>query len=333
MHESYDTDRFGAGGALVVLLVLWSLITVAGDFVGAWNVARQIRARGYPSAEGQIIRSDLKVHWSDGSPTYGMDLQFAYTVKGVVYTGNRYRYRSDTGKKELIQKLLAPLKPGQAVTVRYNPSDPSDAVLQPGVDGQDLFVFTMMSPFNAAMLAGWIIHFRLRRTGSILETRFFDDGVVARAAVDAWLPELAATIVAGVVGFALGVLVGIPTGADMSISVAAATAITVVIAAALAWWRTIAARTAGSRDIILDRGAQTLTLPKLKGRPEPMTVPLQVVTGFDLSDAKQDQDHKKCTVRAVLRAPDGHSIEKVTDPTDSKSAQRLLDWLREGIRC
>jgi hypothetical protein len=175
MHESYDTGRVGVGGGLGVFLVSWSLITVAGDCVVAWNIGRQIRATGYPSADGRIIRSDLKVHWADGSPAYGMDVQFAYTVDGVACTGNRYRYRSDTGTKESIQKLLAPLKPGQAVAVSYNPSDPSDAVLQPGVDGQDLFMFTILTPFNAAMLAGWIIHFRIRRTGSVLEGRFSEN--------------------------------------------------------------------------------------------------------------------------------------------------------------
>lgn len=111
----------------------------------AWQGYRQsARARRWPSVQGRVLSAavqarPVRVRTSIGIMRTRLATRFTprvvyrYTVAGMLYQGARTRLgpevlSSDTrGAEKAVQRC----PPGTAVTVYYNPADPSESVLDP----------------------------------------------------------------------------------------------------------------------------------------------------------------------------------------------------------
>jgi hypothetical protein len=85
----------------------------------------------WPTVEGRVIsvgsRADPR-----GNATLFVDLSYEYEARGVKYTSNRGNIVYDPSyamRRADAEILLAKCKPGAAVTVRYDPGDPSRAAI------------------------------------------------------------------------------------------------------------------------------------------------------------------------------------------------------------
>lgn len=121
--------------ALTMILLLISGILVAGSLVGMWSDAQREQ---WPSTTGRVLASGNA--YCRGSPplpcTWFAD--FEYTV-----AGKKYR-RGDDGGKMGLPLFAFPFAAreyahnhypiGKEVTVYYNPFDPSEAVLNQGIE-------------------------------------------------------------------------------------------------------------------------------------------------------------------------------------------------------
>src|SRR5215470_11909526 len=75
-----------------IWIVGWTACTLFFDSVPLWNAYRQIAALRYASVAGVITRSEVQVDHGEDGPTYRPDITYTYTVDGVAYAGDRYRY-------------------------------------------------------------------------------------------------------------------------------------------------------------------------------------------------------------------------------------------------
>jgi hypothetical protein len=111
------------GGALLVLGILLSDIP--------WGIASQ----GWPTTEGNIILSKLEDKmFKEYEGDYYMDtvayIRYQYSVNGIPYSSsavdstNSPFYSVPTGRRYPV---------GKDVIVHYNPTNPSEAVLEPGL--------------------------------------------------------------------------------------------------------------------------------------------------------------------------------------------------------
>ncbi len=93
----------------------------------------------WPTAEGVMVRADVDTRTSSGSrrsssTSYTPDVEYAYVVDGTEYTGSRYEFiERGEGRREVIEARLAKFPVGGKVAVRYDPDDPANSVLVPGV--------------------------------------------------------------------------------------------------------------------------------------------------------------------------------------------------------
>jgi hypothetical protein len=89
----------------------------------------------WPTVTGTIRSSEtVWSHTSNGGDAASAEVIYVYAVRGRRHTSNKVLFgdygSSDSSRAD---RIVNEYSPGQAVTVYYNPLDPSLAVLQPGV--------------------------------------------------------------------------------------------------------------------------------------------------------------------------------------------------------
>src|SRR5207244_4080227 len=77
-----------------------------------------------------------------------------YQVQGQNYFSDQFRYLT-TPQGTWADEIVAAHPVHSPVKVYYNPRDPADAILAPGVSGDDLHTALFFLPFNIAMVALW----------------------------------------------------------------------------------------------------------------------------------------------------------------------------------
>jgi hypothetical protein len=127
---------FSRGGwvgaiAFISLFLLIGLGTLAG---AAWMAKKSGESFSWPQASGVILTSRvINVYTSGSTQMYTVEVQYRYAIQDHVYTGSKIKDGdfSSSDWKEM-QKIAAHYLPKQIVIVYYNPSNPENALLEPG---------------------------------------------------------------------------------------------------------------------------------------------------------------------------------------------------------
>ena len=106
-------------------------------FAGLKQVVHADASSGWPSVAGEVRAASVEYETdSDGAGTYRAEVLYAYEIEGVQQLANRVAFgdfgSSDPGRA---QRIVNRYPEGSAVTVHYDPDEPSRAVLEPGVHG------------------------------------------------------------------------------------------------------------------------------------------------------------------------------------------------------
>jgi hypothetical protein len=255
------------------LLLFWTGLILTGDTVYVVTSWRQHAATGFSQTTGKIAQSALG---QGPLGRRGLRLRYTYAVHGVNYTGFRYRY-DDANVGVRYDKVLEEFPAHTLHPIYYNPDNPGDSLLAPGVDGCDLLLVLVAAPFNVATFAVWVAFLNYRRrhwpsaqAGNVKIIRQTNE-------VRALLAETSA-LTAGLYGL------GIAAAVEASLVIASwgfgaskrlmaglwAVALAAGLAAAILKF---VKNKSGCYDLILDFARGTVTLPQMSGRPAPATVP------------------------------------------------------------
>ena len=101
------------------------------------NLVKAKEVQFWPTTKGKITKLTLdglgpKVVGATGLYVYRryiVSLLYAFHVNGQDYTGKNFFFGSDVTVTQDVEKICDQFKQGDEVTVYYNKSDPSDAVL------------------------------------------------------------------------------------------------------------------------------------------------------------------------------------------------------------
>ena len=132
--------------------LFWSFIlsiACVGIGVGAF---RQVESRYWPQADGIVTISERS-----GKRGNSWGLEFTYTIAGRKYTGTQYAYdpMPIQGEAEVLRHIAA-YPVGAGVVVFYDPANPAEAVLRPGLRGCTLWVALFLTPFVVVGLGLWV---------------------------------------------------------------------------------------------------------------------------------------------------------------------------------
>jgi hypothetical protein len=125
-------------------------------FLGVWRYSKQ--ATRWPSVKGKIVRSEVEGFEErdrDGSlqRSYRAAVEFSYAVHGQDYHSNQVKLALDlSGSKGFADGVVAKYPVGSTVDVHYEPSNPSNAVLEISTSAPWLIAVIALACFA---LAAW----------------------------------------------------------------------------------------------------------------------------------------------------------------------------------
>lgn len=332
----------GANYKTMILFALgWSAMTLMFDGFMLVPAARQVNALRFPATEGVILSSEVTYHEDSDGTTCGVAIRYTYSVGGSEYEGDRYRYDTSTSSDSGWAHRAVNARPaGAKVKVFYNPTDPEDAVLSPSIQGSDLFHFTFMTPFNAAMLgfwwAGWV---QLRRKwfkplagGAKIKTELRR----TRARLSEFSPLGAGSVTVALLAFLSIFVVGILGGGFhpplRTMLITWAVILSGGVVAGVWHWAKILS---GKYDLIIDTQGDTLELPLTCGRKTRRQVPFAQVQGVRVDTVQKSSSGDG--EPAVMHAPTlelagaESSEERLAEWYDSKRAEGFVEWLRSQL--
>ena len=135
--------------AFVIIIVVSLVMVTYGDFL----MVRAELSESWPTSAGKVTRSQVVISQTDeDSATFRIAYEFV--INEICYTSDVYRFGANGQYSTIsITKAKHDKYPvGGNVIVAYNPSNPADAVLEPGVKSYGyLFVvlgvgFGILSP-------------------------------------------------------------------------------------------------------------------------------------------------------------------------------------------
>ena len=178
--DAYPMALGSLGKKLAIALgvtLFWCGITsvFAYSVIGSM-VRHQFAALRFASTEGVVLSSKIKTSSdSESGSTHAPRIKYRYMVAGREYIGQRYDFASmSSSDGSYAQRAVSENPPGKAVTVYYDPSNPSEAILHLEAPGSSYFLLLFLQPFLLVGLAliGWcatlpFTHSRLKKVLSL----------------------------------------------------------------------------------------------------------------------------------------------------------------------
>jgi hypothetical protein len=158
---------------------MFTLMGIVILSVGILNIIKGAESTSWPTTRGEVLTSEVqsRLETTEGSRgsgsrrrrettstiVYWAEMKYSYVVEGVSLESDRVDYgmESRSSTRTRADEIVARYPVGEEVLVYYDPSDLSEAVLEPGV-GADAFVFPLIG--GVFTLIGLVMLFFLFRT-------------------------------------------------------------------------------------------------------------------------------------------------------------------------
>ncbi len=156
-------------GLIHFICAVFAAVGVGLLVAGLRDAWRAARTRSWPRAPGTVVSTEELQHQrqmpeSAGGGTrihYEARVHYEYNV-GRVHIGSTVVRLgpTETSNEQQVQATLARYLPGQTVQVAYNPRDPTDSVLEPGLHPLDFTragvgVVLLVLAFSMELIARW----------------------------------------------------------------------------------------------------------------------------------------------------------------------------------
>lgn len=330
-------SRVGSSIVLLVFVLPWTAATVAGDAFAVSTMVRQAQTASWPSVQGTIIRSEVEAKRSNKSTTYGADLAYSYTVDGQRYEGNQERttvWRA--GDRGFAEERVARYPVGATLPVYYQPGQPTEAVLQPGMDSSELFLLMMLVPFNLVMLWLFALVGRTWKTEPPLLSTFFREDGSECVTIDGTATATWVFLALGASALGSVVLTGATVGLNAPLPVAVGAWGVVIACGVLAGQRSRARWKAGHYELRLHPQARSLSLPPGAGRKHRLDLRWRDVQSLRVEhQAPPTQKGQVSRYQLTLEhasADAGMKQEIVASFPREEQAEALARWLRTHLQ-
>ena len=333
------TPAGGTGLFLFFFTLIWSGMVLSFDGFMGHGIYKQIESSHYPSVTGAITRSEVTSHQgSKGGTSYSAAIEYAYVVADQKLTRNKIRFGLASSSYASASQLVNAHPVGAAVPVYFNPTNPQETLLSPGVKGSDFMFVLFLTPFNMVMFGFWIWiggwlreHWFKPVAGGV---KIINDGMLTRVR----LPQFPAAgwglAAAGGLGFVSIFIVGFSTNMEPSMPVALAT-IAAVYGAGLGvygWQRQKI--NSGIDDLLINESSRTLELPLPFGRKARITANVADIQSLFVEkiEHRSSKGGISYTYAPTLRLRGmDTAFQKVADWSDSLKADAFTSWLRERL--
>ncbi len=316
---------------LTLFFLIWGGVVAVVDAAVAYGVRTAIRSADWTPTDGVVTRSELKFGRKNA---VSLDLAYSYTADGQRLTGREYQPGPHLFPSEKWRAVHAELPVGTRVTVYYNPADPAEAVLVPGLKPDVLLVLLGLAPFNViAVGLGWAWW------AAITRRRAFDPARDVRPTADGYAARLNGFGPAAVFGAALlalsfaGVFVvlflvhdagGVPVSWAVDGGI---WAVILAVCGLLAWTH--------RRPRAVVEGLDTLTVPTTPTGRTTTTVPRSAVREIDVRSATRlvKRSARQVFVPTLVLDPAQPGLTEIpfAEYPEQADAEAVAGWVRERL--
>lgn len=125
---------------LFMVLIFCIPIGIVGyqEYQACRMLARQWHTQVYVPTDGRIISADVISTEGSKYTHYHAAFTYKYSVDGLQFTAHRYRYGGSPTDSQSANQIVAAHPAGSTVQVYYDPANPAETVLSPGVMARDV---------------------------------------------------------------------------------------------------------------------------------------------------------------------------------------------------
>jgi hypothetical protein len=329
----------------ILLGLIWAALGLAflGLFGYAFGLVQQLRALTFPHVTGHVTHSAVTSHDSDEDTVFGVNIRYHYEVNGQSFEGRRYRYGAGSSSDSTWAFDAVRHYPEDAeATVYYNPRNPSESLLSPGLDGSSFMMLLIMTPFCAPLAGFWIAGFGMLRAklsdspnGGV---KFFQNKQSLRVRLTpfpAYYTLFAATgLLAFLELFPIAFFYG---GFHPRIAIARAALIIAYGYGLQAFLQQCWRSHRGRSDLVIDYARQTVELPATFGRKTKLQIDLSAIDRLTLKttphEESEDGPGGTCRYVPTLYWQNGDSAKGKLAKFRSKSkAEQFVEWLHPQLK-
>lgn len=111
-------------------LVISAILGLALTILGLVKIEKAAETKKWPATNGKITMSEVS-----GTMKYYPSVNYTYTVDSAVYNSNVISNMDySTKKRSVVEEFLKKYPLGSEIKVYYNSSEPSSALLEPGIN-------------------------------------------------------------------------------------------------------------------------------------------------------------------------------------------------------
>ena len=129
----------------LLFLVIFGGLGIAFLVIALVSRRKAQTSQSWSTAAARVLASEVSEHASHDSDnqtqfSYEPVVEYSYTVGQQTYTSRRIAYGANSFGRGQAQKMIERYLVGSAVTARYNPANPAEAVLETQAAGATLFL-------------------------------------------------------------------------------------------------------------------------------------------------------------------------------------------------
>lgn len=312
--------------------LFWSLITLSFDGMILYGSIMQLRALSFSAIKGTVASSNVEIDNSGEDTSYKAKIKYAYSVNGKEYTGDRLTYGMEFSSHSIAKRTVAAHPAESQIDIYYNPSNPRDSLLEPGLNGVNLFAFIFMLPFNAIMLGIWQLAWSFRRKLPAGGVNLIETPGRTRVRLATITPLIAACATTG--GLAFFSCFALAFGTELQTWLVASVLGSIVVIGAVVYGVRRAKMNSGDMDLVIDDAAHAVVIPTGAGRKEPIGISLADVAQIRISSPlPKDSDESPRYLVSLYWKSDKNTRDTVLLETYSaEKAIRFAEWLGDRLK-
>ena len=149
-----------------IVTIIYLAVILAGGLFIFLAINQKLKAqkaeKTWPTVPGVVLDSEIKIHRrtssrGGSSRTYQPYVTYEYRVKDQAYVSDQLGFGNATYGSGKAHDILALYPQGAPVTVHYDPTDPSKAVLETKAVGFWIYLILGIIILAAGIVAAWVL--------------------------------------------------------------------------------------------------------------------------------------------------------------------------------
>jgi hypothetical protein len=143
--------------SVIAVFSFFLLLLLAWFIYSAIGIIKAIETKSWPTTNGIVLSSEVKRgNNSKGSPKFEPVINYTYEIGSEEHSSNKYSSTIARGSSMWAKEIIVQYPDNSEIEVFYNPKNPKESVLDPGLQSDNYWMSILSSFFFAMVLLAFI---------------------------------------------------------------------------------------------------------------------------------------------------------------------------------